>query len=477
MKKIVRNVLASAISVALLAGCSDDKKDDPVNPPIYGEDGTTGDQGPNGPIKGEDGHTGDEGPDGPIGGNDGHTGDQGPNGKSGSIAVLYGPNSDWDFHLAATDKNDALDLIDQDGEVRLENVITKPLVEGERDNGLNIAITDGFGSILSTSVSDQGIDLSTQAYQGTLQFDIKVNENPNKKDVAVVLSDDSGNSDIVDITSAINAFTGATTQSIAIPLNCFDETNFSEIVKPFSLVTEADLNFDLSNVRYLRDTVDTENALECESESEVFKGPETLLFERLAENNEDGDRIIGDMNRRTPYNGSGTGWSNEGEFKHGGFYPSNNDEDNVSGDVGVVLRYLNNQISTKDLSNFIESGYLSFDLYLEHSGDYPKTDFEVWFSTADISDDEELFDQPETKSNYYPITDIDEGKWYHVQVDLKNLFADQNGQIDINKVKNIKNLVIKTDVIKSDDSTPVVKSPKFYFNNIKLVDKHINKPI
>ena len=474
MKKVVRNVLASAISVALLAGCSDDKKDDPVNPPIHGEEGITGEKGPGGPSAkpGEDGHTGDIGDEGQTclqagtckeGDEDNNNGNEG---TAGAYQELYGQNAHTGFMAQILDNAGRSTELDADGAAELNNISVTPIerIEPTSDPVLfsNIAVSEGSATFQLISYTGSGEDLSKLSSNATLQFDLKVNDKVGDDgNVTLRLADESNTEYSMNLTSAINAFGGASTQRVNVPFSCFDGINLSQSVVPFALNSTA-VDYDLGTVRVVPESADALNALQCSSDSEVFKGNEVTLWLR---SEEDG---IEDkpMKRTEAYNGTNIGLDRNGDFFYGGFVPSKPEIDaGKTGETGVVFRHINNGIPKKDFSNFIEDGYLTFDLVLQSKGGYSNVDIEVWFSTAEMTDKDGTFYTPETMSNIHLITDLEIDDVKEVKIPLKEMFTDQNGMIDINKIQNIKNIVIKTSLEELIEE----KSPVFHFNTLKLV--------
>ena len=388
MNKAVKSLLLGSLSLSLLAGCdSDDKKDspEPPNPPV---------------VQPEE-------------------------------VVLYGSGATGEFQmkLLNSDRHDA-DL-PEDRDLDFGNISTKPAGKSV-GYGVNVVVSqDEFGSVRLTSANGHEIDLSEPATKGTLQFDMQVNSKPLNDAKASIMMVGYAERPLIeissiDITSAIYAYKGGTTQTVRIPLHCFADNgfDFSQTLTPFALNTEGDLDIDIDNIRFVPNSDNNRYNLPCDSNSDLIKGDSTTTVMVKSGN---------------PANGfTYTGWGSESrtwgrpdilkkEDKYNAAVTAIVKNSEPGGRGGLIFDVVSGELN-KDLSQFVENGVLRFQLRVDDYALHPTRQMRVSF---------------ETPGNNSFVVNLDEGcsqgEWGRVEVPIKELITRNDGTIDPVIIQNVRN--------------------------------------
>ena len=444
MNKAVKSIILGSLSLSLLAGCSDDKKDDP----FLGVDGKPGVPGINGGKPGQ-------------GGQDGSNGS-----TENQYFVVYGSGSSNHSLLQIADKDGSTADIDANGSAGLTNATVTALNDNYNDDGINVVTRAGDDiTVSSSTITGQIRDLENSTVDGSLQFDIKVNTLRNKgANLFLSMSSDSlvvsPAADLheadINISSAIHASTAADTQSISIPLSCFTDLgiDFSKSVTQFALTNTADINYDLSNIRYVSNSLSERHDLPC-----------STLGETLWNNNE--DRTVFSAFRQDP---GVDGWATEakawGPATVG--YPdkwrSITFSDNAeNGQNGGMWLELNPGETSRDLSRYVENGALEILLEVENYAEHPNKVLDV---RMEGSANSVTYSLPEGFA---------EGQQDSYIIPLKELFTNKvTGQIDHVVLQNIKKaLVIQPQPINEDAS---LKNIAYKVGEVKLIWDYSPEP-
>ena len=228
---------------------------------------------------------------------------------------------------------------------------------------------------------------------------------------------------IVDITGAVNAYASSGYQRIRIPTHCFTEQgiDFSQTLMPLAISTDTNMSFDIGNVMLIPAAKQDSNQLACHVESEIVNGVRSEIYRRYQGNN-------GYVQSGWGRNFSHTAPASAHFPQSGGIGARYNEA--APGETGgLVLNIVEGQ-TKRDISRFMESGTLSFDLtvtsFASHSGD-----IEVHMGPASGSE-----------SNVFRVTDLKENTSTSVSIPLKHLFSSGQNTLDINTIQSIDRPVI-----------------------------------
>ena len=388
MRNAVRSVVIGGMSLSLLSGCIiDDPYDYPTNNPPA---------------------TSDE-------------------------IVVYGPQSTGDFHLQVTDSNNITAEVDTDGYVNRGNISTRQLVPNQNQGFLNVRVASGTSenqsaSIQAVSINDQAIDVSTAEEKGTLQFEIRVHEKVDRDaPVTVTLTSDeptpqnSAPSASVDITEAVNAFIGADTQFIKLPLDCFAQhgVDLSQSLTPFSIATESDINFDFGNVRLLSNSDAQWYVLPCEKDENV-----KVLDEQVSELyiRPRGSDIRGWATRVAAWGAWDRGWPGNQDYVRA-FVK----DDAFPGQGGGIVFRTPDDEKTKDLSRYIEKGVLEFMIRVVDYADHPTQVIRLKMESTAGRSSEFVNLEP----------GFADGEWRQVRIPMKQFFTKGDGKIDATLLQDV----------------------------------------
>ena len=407
MKSTSRYLILSTLSLSLLAGCNDSSKND--SPPQQPEPET-------------------------------------------ETTVFYGPESTGLFMPKVLDSNGLPADINSDGVVNHGNISTTPI--DDNDQGvLRINIKAGKpATFMTSSASGQAINIAgSAAKDGIYQFDLRVHDKP-YENRQVLMQASSGNAldgaPAVDLTSTMNALAGRDFHTIKVPASCFEEQgmDFSQTITGFALTSESNLSFDIGNIQMIPDSADASSVLHCQTNSETLTG------------------LASDIYRRWQGDGGGyvrTGWGNNPSFHYpaeahypeeggiGAKYPNAD-----FGDNGGLTLNIKSDDSIKDISRFVETGVLSFDLTLVNTGSH-SGNIEIRMGSEGDSDNQAVL-----------LTNLKQGVTNHLSIPLNQFFTRQDGKLDVASLQRIdRPLVIQPETINESET---LRGFEFVINNVSL---------
>ncbi|WP_413111706.1 putative glycoside hydrolase [Thaumasiovibrio sp. DFM-14] len=343
---------------------------------------------------------------------------------------IYGPESDGNFPLRVIDSEGYEADVPESGYLTQGNISTLAL-STERQGQINVQVKENkSGRILNSATNPINIDV--KADNALLAFNLRVNRKPELLQKVKLITQQAYGVDTasLDISSAVMAYTGSTEQTVNIPLTCFDGMNFGETLTPFMLASDNNLNIDLGSIRISEyedsiDNLEDIQILACNNDSIRIGENDGDLFV-LPYDNEDG--------AETGWAKAITTWLTDGselrvDWPRGGdgFFTIDYRETNDGVNGGILLFPSMNEDKYRDISAFMEKGALQFKIEVGDYGTHPTRRIQVQMETDEFGNSSEYFlpvgfalNQTET-----------------VTIPLKELFSDENGVVQVNKIQNI----------------------------------------
>ena len=403
--------------------------------------------------------------------------------EGGAVTMLYGEGSSGAFAMQAVDTDDVSADVDGQENLALSNI----QVIGDYANqaALNMKVTGGEKASIQL-VSSSGVDLS-EAYtagSGTLIFDVEVNSfakltgttvNP----VTVTLKSDGGAEEgvTVDITSSISAYLGAkndsaanNVQSVKLPLTCFTDQgiDISKSTQPFSMTVNSDIDLNINKIRFQAESGGNKPGInlvvDCTNldKREVLTDAESTVFSAIDSANKTG------WARFQPTTATGLDYEDGGVHFKGITSIATGTKNSF---LGLIL----DEEKLKDLSQYVEHGEIQFDLIATANSDtpHPTGNIMIKMETPNKPDAE----GPAQGEYGYPTSELVVAHNFNtdplnqvrkVKLPLTKFFTREDGNIDLNVVKNVKKVVIFPELVdKSQNYNP--GGMTYYVADVKLV--------
>ncbi|MDF2152791.1 putative glycoside hydrolase [Vibrio sp. CAU 1672] len=404
MEKHTKTLLTAAISVSLLNGCLE--LDDPYSPPESSQPPT--------------------------------------------LKEIYSPQSDGSYALSIVDQADIEAQIDANGNALQDNVATTGLND-DNNPPVNFKVSGSAkGRLQAKSADGNAVDLGVSKENSTLQFDFRSVEKPTLSQPIYVSAQQTAGIDSTEValSSAALALAGSATQTLKIPLSCFD-MDFTQTVTPFVLHSEGNLDVDVGNIRVVTNSIEGDSSvLECTNNSTFLK-PD-------ADSENSNIFIIG--NPSLGWANAITTWMTDGsdlqlDWGHDSFsisYPA----PQAGANGGIILQP--NDGNPRDVAAYVATGVLEFMLNVESYGSHPTKKLQVQMESTYGNS------QP-----YFLPAGFAENSWQQVRIPLKTLFTKSDGSIDINVLRNInKPLSLLPEWISEGDT---LAGMKYTIAGVKLV--------
>ncbi|PSU35772.1 glycoside hydrolase family 3 protein [Photobacterium lutimaris] len=330
------------------------------------------------------------------------------------IARIGGPASGW-----------AGIAVSNGAETTTGSLTTKPINYKHQQDAINVTF-DGsdVAQVYMQTINEKAADKN--AYMNadsTLQFDIRMHQSP-ADDVTLAMHCEwpcLGDITINDVLPPVSE--EWTTMKFA--LNCFAEEGmeFSMLNTAFLMTTPGNMEFDLGEIRFVPRSLDiASDQVDC---AELAEPPLPPLDEANAD-------------VWTVWQPSVTTWQTRTDSWEGidGHVmvtgPADNDAEHMveaayataSPEMYKGIVFLEGE--TQNLVNYVESGVLEFDLYIDSYG-APANDEENPTEGLVIK----LESEGDTRGDDYPLAKYETGLWHHVSIAVSDL---NSGTLDIEKV-------------------------------------------
>ncbi|MEC7307758.1 putative glycoside hydrolase [Vibrio crassostreae] len=365
---------------------------------------------------------------------------------------LYSPSDDQSFDVIVIDSDGVEATIDESGNMIQGNIQTQnPL--GVIRGTLNVNISDdNQGRILLRSSDSSHVSLEVDPSSATLQFDTNAISKPALDQEIYITTQSEISTDIgkVSITSSLLANYNQGTQTIKIPLSCFSDEgmDFTNTITPLALESSTNLNFEFGNARIIGSSIDQSNVLECDNISTPLAGDD-------ANDSYAASKVFFVSGGVQGWATAITNWMTGGSSTlHWGGDHIRIEYDNTSAgeNGGLVLK--TSDESTRDLSNYIDTGVLQFMFNVDSYGAHPTQRFQIQMESNKFGNSQPY------------ILDVGSG-WQQIQVPLRELFTNEDGSIDINALKNIETAVsILPEWVGADDT---LQGMQFSIGSVQLV--------
>ncbi|MEZ8656777.1 putative glycoside hydrolase [Vibrio splendidus] len=366
---------------------------------------------------------------------------------------LYSPSDDRIFDVIVIDSDGVEATIDESGNMIQGNIQTQnPL--GVIRGTLNVNISDdNQGRILLRSSDSSHVSLEVDPSSATLQFDTNAISKPALDQEIYITTQNEISTDIgkVSITSSLLANYNQGTQTIKVPLSCFSDEgmDFTNTITPLALESSTNLNFEFGNARIIGSSIDQSNVLECDNISTALAGDDANdSYAASKVFSVSGGVLQG-------WATAITNWMTGGSSTlHWGGDHIRIEYDNTSAgeNGGLVLKTTDE--STRDLSNYIDTGVLQFMFNVDSYGAHPTQRFQIQMESNEFGNSQPY------------LLDVGSG-WQQIQVPLRDLFTNEDGSIDINALKNIETAVsILPEWVGADDT---LQGIQFSIGSVQLV--------
>ncbi|CAH0525304.1 putative glycoside hydrolase [Vibrio hippocampi] len=365
---------------------------------------------------------------------------------------LYSPSDDQSFDVIIMDSDGVEATVDESGNMIQGNIQTQnPL--GALRGTLNVNISDDKqGRILLRSSDSSHINLDVDPSSATLQFDTNAISKPALDQEIYITTQNEIGVDIgkVSITSSLLANYNQGTQTIKVPLSCFSDEgmDFANTITPLALESSTNLNFEFSNARVIGSSLDQNNVLECDDTSTPLPGDDP-------NDSYSASKVFFVSSGVQGWATGITNWmTGGGSTLHWGGDHIRIEYDNAPAgeNGGLVLKTTDD--STRDLSNYIDSGVLQFMFNVDSYGSHPTQRFQIQMESKEFGNSQPYF------------LDVGLG-WQQIQVPLRELFTNEDGSIDINALKNIETAVsILPEWVGADDT---LQGMQFSIGSVQLV--------
>lgn len=340
--------------------------------------------------------------------------------------TLYGPSDDRSFDVTIIDSDGIEAIVDESGNMIQGNIQTQnPL--GTPRGTLNVDISgDAKGRVLLQSSNSSEIDLDVEPSSATLQFDVTTISKPALDQEVYITTQNTIGADIgkVSITSALLANYNQGTQTIKVPLSCFSDEgmDFTNTISPLALESNDNLTFTFGNARVIGSSTQQNNVLECDTTN-------TPLAADDPNDSYAASKVFFVSGGVQGWATGITNWMTGGSsaLHYGGDHIRIEYDNAPAGENGgLVLKTTDD--STRDLSNYIDTGVLQFMFNVDNYGSHPTQRFQIQMESSQFGNSQPY------------ILDVGSG-WQQVQVPLNELFTIEDGSIDINVLKNIETAV------------------------------------
>ena len=452
--KVIKTFALSSISLVLMSGCFFEESYDPNaqgNPPLSC-DPSYGDPTGNRHRLYDHTNCSDTRYSLVIVDKDGNPATVGGSGHASSLNIKTEPAGAWSYEAPIKV------TVSEDAPASIKSITSEPLdltipFTGQPDNegkpARNGGIVRFFIKPLTTPENDKKVLVKMPVTRITPTDNTNIFESGDGQAYATF-----------DLTSAIHAYLGVDVkQEVKIPTSCFmDEgVNYTQMTEPFILMSESNLEFELSEIMIRGDADGQAHVIDCEADSEILPGTDSEIFTIT-----DDDSTSGWAVRRRAL-----GDAKNGQLKITDDFTGNEIAFEENTKAGGLRFLIGGSDSRKDISRFMQDGLLEFNLYVADFGNGKET------RDIKVTMEAEGFGESNGISEAFIVEGTKIGEVVQVSIPVAPLmtrYSDGQGhRVDVDLLRNIDAALRVELEADEDDENDNLDGASVLINNVYLV--------